>query len=98
MTAVLAVAALAILMVIGLTLLRAFLGPTLHDRVLAVNMVGTKTVLLICVIDFLGGEGNFLDVALVYALINFIGVIAMLKFFQDGHYEAHRDPDEEPGR
>jgi multicomponent Na+:H+ antiporter subunit F len=76
-------AAIAILVVIGLALVRAFLGPTIYDRVLAVNMVGTKTVLLICVIDFLGGNSDFLDVALVYTLINFIGVIAMLKFYAD---------------
>ncbi len=73
---------IAILVVMGLALVRAFLGPSIYDRVLAVNMVGTKTVLLICVIDFLGEPGQFLDVALVYALINFIGVIAMLKFFE----------------
>lgn len=75
------VTAVAILVVIGLALVRAFLGPTIHDRVLAVNMVGTKTVLLICVIDFIGGRSDFIDIALVYALTNYIGVIAMLKFF-----------------
>lgn len=84
----LGITAVAILVVIGLALVRAFLGPTIYDRVLAVNMVGTKTVLLICVIDFLGGNGDFLDVALVYALINFIGVIAMLKFYHDDSGDA----------
>jgi len=92
---VLSFAAAAILVVIGLALVRAFLGPTIYDRVLAVNMVGTKTVLLICVIDFLGGNSGFLDVALVYTLINFIGVIAMLKFYADeGRGE---DADLRPG-
>ncbi len=74
--------ALAILVVMGLALVRAFAGPSIYDRVLAVNMVGTKTVLLICVLDALGASGQFLDLALVYALINFIGVIAMLRFFE----------------
>ena len=87
----LGITAVAILVVIDLALVRAFLGPTIYDRVLAVNMVGTKTVLLICVIDFLGGNSDFLDVALVYALINFIGVIAMLKFYQDD--DSAEDPD-----
>jgi len=95
MSGVLATAAIGILVVIGLALARAFTGPTIHDRVLAVNMVGTKTVLLICVIDFLGGNNEFLDIALVYALINFIGVIAMLRFFQQGSHLAHDDPDSE---
>lgn len=87
---ILAITAIAVLVVIGLALTRAFLGPTIYDRVLAVNMVGTKTVLLICVIDFMGADGSFLDVALVYALINFIGVIAMLKFYED---DSSVDPD-----
>lgn len=95
MMPILAAAAMAILAVIGLALTRAFTGATLHDRVLAVNMVGTKTVLLICVIDFLGGNNDLLDVALVYALINFIGVIAMLRFFQQGSHLTHQDPDSE---
>jgi multicomponent Na+:H+ antiporter subunit F len=74
------IAALGILAVIGLALARAFLGPTVYDRILAVNMVGTKTVLLIAVYGFLTDRPEFLDIAIVYALINFVGVIAVLKF------------------
>jgi multicomponent Na+:H+ antiporter subunit F len=74
------IAALGILVVIGLALARAFLGPTVYDRILAVNMVGTKTVLLIAVYGFLTDRPEFLDIAIVYALINFVGVIAVLKF------------------
>jgi len=77
-------AAFAILVTMGLALVRAFLGPTVYDRVLAVNMFGTKTVLLIAVLGFLTGRPDFLDIALVYALINFIGVIAALKFRRYG--------------
>jgi len=69
-------------MVMGLALTRACLGPTVFDRVLAVNMFGTKTVLFIAVFGFLTGRPEFLDIALAYALINFIGVIAMLKFVE----------------
>ncbi|MEJ2057176.1 MAG: monovalent cation/H+ antiporter complex subunit F [Desulfofustis sp.] len=65
-----------------LALLRAYLGPTLYDRVLAVNNFGTKTVLLLAVMDFLGGRPDFLDIAIVYALINFISVIGVLRFFE----------------
>jgi len=75
-----AVATIAILVAMGLALSRAFLGPTVYDRVLAVNAFGTKTVLLIAVLGFLAGRPEFLDIALVYALINFIGTIAVLKF------------------
>lgn len=78
----LTVTAVAILVVIGLALTRAILGPSVYDRALAVNMFGTKTVLLISVIDFIGGRQEFLDIALAYALINFISVIAMLKFYR----------------
>ena len=74
------VATIAILVAMALALLRAFLGPTVYDRVLAVNAFGTKTVLMIAVLGFLAGRPEFLDIALVYALINFIGTIAVLKF------------------
>lgn len=75
-------AALATLVTMGLALIRAVLGPTLYDRVLAVNMFGTKTVLLLSVIAFLLGRPGFLDLVLAYALINFIGVFAVLEFFR----------------
>lgn len=77
-----AVASIALLIVMALALVRAFVGPTLYDRILAVNNFGTKTVLLIAVIGFLGGRPEFLDIAIVYALINFISVIAVLRFFE----------------
>lgn len=80
-----AAAAIAILITMSLALLRAFMGPTLYDRILAVNMFGTKTVLIIAVLGFLMGRPDFLDIALVYALINFIGVIALLKYFKYGN-------------
>ena len=71
---------------IGMTMamIRALLGPTLYDRVLALNTLGTKTVLLIAALGFLAGRPEFLDLALVYALINFIGTIAVLKYFEVG--------------
>jgi multicomponent Na+:H+ antiporter subunit F len=74
------VATIALLVAMALALVRAFLGPTVYDRVLAVNAIGTKTVLMIAVLGFLAGRPEFLDIALLYALINFIGTIAVLKF------------------
>lgn len=77
------VATFAILITMALALGRALLGPTVYDRVLAVNMFGTKTVLLLAVVAFLYDRPDFLDLALAYALINFIGVLAVLKFIQN---------------
>jgi multicomponent Na+:H+ antiporter subunit F len=84
--------ALILLVVMGLALARAFLGPTLYDRILAVNNFGTKTVLLIAILGFLGGRPDFLDIAIVYALINFISIIAVLRFFE---YSTKKPMDEE---
>ena len=78
------VAAAGIVTAMLLSITRALLGPTVYDRVLALNTFGTKTVLLIAVLGFLAGRPEFLDLALVYALINFIGTIAVLKFFEFG--------------
>lgn len=86
-----AVAAVAILGTMGLALARAFLGPTVFDRILAANMFGTKTVLLVAVLGFLDGRPEFLDIGLVYAMISFITVIAVLRFFELGRF-APVDP------
>jgi len=75
-------AALAFMVAIALMLIRAFTGPTLYDRVLAVNSVGTKIVVLLGIIGFLVGRPDFLDISLLYALINFVSTIAILKFFR----------------
>ena len=74
------VAAISILITMCLALIRAMLGPTVFDRVLALNMFGTKTVLLICAICFLTERTDFLDLALLYSLMNFIGMVAQLRF------------------
>ena len=81
-------ASLAILITMGLALIRALAGPTTFDRIAAVNMFGTKTVLLIAVFAFLSGRTDLLDIALVYALINFIGVIAALKLVTRGEFHS----------
>ena len=82
----LTVALIGILITMGLALTRAGLGPTVFDRILALNMFGTKTVLLIAVIAFFSGRPDYLDLALVYALINFVGIIAVLRFSKHGHF------------
>jgi multicomponent Na+:H+ antiporter subunit F len=89
------VAAVALLIAMVLALIRLFIGPSLYDRVLAVNVFGTKTVLLIGVVGFLTERPDWLDIALLYALINFIGTLAVLKFFRYRRL-GDRPPSEEP--
>ena len=88
-------AALAILVTMALAMTRALLGPTVYDRILAANMFGTKTVLIIAVLGFLTGRPDFLDIALVYALINFIGVVAVLKFIRYGELGWSAKPEDD---
>ena len=76
------VAAVALLVTIALALMRAALGPTIFDRAQAANTVGTVAMLLLAVIGFLNGRPEFLDLAIVYGLLNVIGTIAVLKFFR----------------
>lgn len=73
---------LAVLVSMVLAVVRAYLGPTLYDRILAINTFGTMTVLLISVLGFLMGRPEFLDIALVYALISFITIIGIMRFFE----------------
>jgi len=74
----------ALLVAIALCLVRAFLGPTLFDRALAVNAIGTIAMLLLAVIEFLTGRPEYTDLAMVYGLLNIVGTIAVLKFFRLG--------------
>ncbi len=76
----------ALLVTMALAIVRAVKGPSLYDRVLAVNMFGTKTVLFLAVASYLMGRPDFLDLALAYALINSIGVMAVLQFFQSREF------------
>lgn len=77
-------ACLGVLVTMVLALFRALVGPTVYDRILAVNMFGTKTVLIIALLGFLHDRPDFLDIALLYALINFIGIVAVMKYVQYG--------------
>ena len=70
-----------IIVSMALMLTRLIGGPTLYDRLLAVNSFGTKTVLFLCVFCFIIGRPDGIDIALLYALMNFIATIAVLKFF-----------------
>jgi multicomponent Na+:H+ antiporter subunit F len=81
---VFAVAALALLVTMSLALVRAAAGPTLFDRALAANTIGSVAMLLLAVIGFLNGRPEFLDLAIVYGLLNVIGTIAVLKYFRRG--------------
>ena len=83
-----AAAMAAILITMVLVLVRAFAGPTVYDRILAANMFGTKMILLIAVLGFLTGRPDFLDLSLIYVLLNFIGTFAVLKFVQYGSFGA----------
>ncbi len=75
-----AAAAAALLATFALALIRALAGPTVFDRILALNMVGTKTILLIAVLGFATGRFDFIDIALVYAVLNLIGTIAVMRY------------------
>ena len=76
------VACLMILIGAAIVLVRTLKGPTVFDRILGVNMIGTKAVMVLCLLGFLMGRSGFLDIALLYALINFIGTIAILEFVE----------------
>ena len=91
-------AAAALLISLALALVRAFLGPTVFDRAQAANTVGTLALLLLAVLGFLTGRPAFLDLAIVYGLLNVIGTIAVLKYFQYGNLGDPGDGDDGAGR
>jgi len=62
-----------------LSLYRVIKGPTFFDRVLAVNLIGSKVIILLVLIDFLYNRPEFVDISITYALINFVSTVAILK-------------------
>ena len=84
------VALAAVVVAMACLLLRAVKGPTVFDRILAANSFGTKTVLLIALVCFVSGRVDFLDLALVYALMNFIGSIAVMRFTMERDFKAEK--------
>lgn len=96
-------AAAAVLITMAMALFRSLKGPSVYDRILAINAFGTLTVVLIAVHGFMSGRPEFLDLALVYALINFIGTIAVTKFVTYGQMDysnvsaGYPTDDDEPG-
>jgi multicomponent Na+:H+ antiporter subunit F len=88
-----AAAAIAILVALVLTVVRAIRGPTVFDRVLAGNSVGTLAILLLAVLGFLNGRPEWLDIGLIYGFLNIISTLAVLKFFRHGDlaYDAEEE-------
>lgn len=87
------VAALAVIAALVFVVVRVLRGPTLFDRVLAANSVGTLAIIFLAVLGFLNGRPEWLDIALVYGVLNIIGTIAILKFFRHGDlaHDARED-------
>ncbi len=74
-------AMVAVLISLALAIMRAILGPTMFDRVLAANSTGTLAVLALALIGFVTGRPEFLDIAILYTLLNLVGTIAVLRYF-----------------
>jgi multicomponent Na+:H+ antiporter subunit F len=89
-----AAAMLAVIAALVLVVIRVIKGPTVFDRVLAGNSVGTLAIILVAVLGFLNGRPEFLDIALTYGVLNLIGTLAILKFFRHGDL-AHDAQEEE---
>ena len=86
----------AVLVALALGVVRALRGPTVFDRVLAANAVGTGAIMLLALIGFLTGRPEFLDIGILYALLNIIGTLAVLKFFRYGDL-SHPGGEERAG-
>lgn len=81
---ILAAATLAVLAALTLGIVRAVRGPTVFDRVLAANAIGTGAIMLLALVGFLADRPEFLDIGILYALLNIIGTFAVLKYFRYG--------------
>ncbi len=93
MTLVLILTTMAVFATMALALFRALKGPTVYDRIVAVNVFGTKTVLVVALVTVITGHADLIDVAVVYALINFIAIVAVLKLVKTRNLAAVEEDD-----
>ena len=76
-------------------LTRAIKGPRVTDRVVALNMIGTLVVMMICILAYLLGEAVLIDVAILYALLNMLVVVVLTRVATTRHYEIKSEEREE---
>ena len=81
-----------------LCLIRAIRGPRIADRVIAVNMMGTLTVIIICILAFMMGEGYLVDVSITYTMLSFLAVVVLTKIYMGVYREKRRKAEEEAQR
>jgi multicomponent Na+:H+ antiporter subunit F len=86
------VAVAAVLIALVLAVSRAVLGPTAFDRMLAANSIGSLAILLLAGVGFLTGRPEWLDIGLLYGLLNAVATLTILKYFRYGDL-AHRAQD-----
>lgn len=86
-------AGVAIMIAFIMAIIRALRGPTVFDRLLAANSIGTAAILLLAVLGFITDRPEFLDIGITYCLLNLIGTLAVLKFFRYGDL-GHSGEDE----
>jgi len=89
-------ATIAVLVALALAVVRAIQGPTVFDRVLAGNSVGTLAILLLAVLGFLTGRPEWLDIGIAYGLLNIISTLAVLKFFKHGDLAYDAEEERQP--
>ena len=73
--------AISVALMVCVCFVRAVLGPRSTDRIISINVICTKVIILIAVLAYLLGEESLLDVAIVYAMINFLAVVVLYKCY-----------------
>ena len=85
---------LALGILICLCLIRAMKGPRIADRIVAVNMIGTLTIMIICMLAIYLKESYLVDVAIVYAMISFLAVIVLCKVYTGVYLEKKKKEED----
>lgn len=88
-------AILVLILIMFAGLIRAIRGPEIADRIVAVNMLGTLTIMIICILSLWQNESYLLDVALIYAMISFLAVVVLTRVYLGVHREHVKEKSRE---
>ena len=87
----------ALMVMVIASFIRAVKGPTIADRIVAVNMIGTQIIIMIGVVALMVGEGYLVDVAMLYALISFLAVVVLCQVYMGVFLERRHKEQEDKG-
>ena len=92
---VLVIALILLAIALIFSFVRSLIGPKIADRIVAINMIGTQVILIICVVSVYLNEAGLVDIAIIYAMFSFLAVVFFTRLYIGSYISKHQEKEEE---